>query len=105
MPTLQDKLSESLAVLKTIQDEGIVASQTKNMTRTHRECLAKSGFIVSHEGLLRKGGENRKIPIYLMKKLTGMCNKQIGGLFGGLSYSAVANAELADDEGNMGENG
>ena len=45
MPTLQDKLAESLAVLKKLQDEGIVAIQTKNITRTHRERLVKSGFI------------------------------------------------------------
>mgnify|MGYP000285957480 CR=1 FL=1 len=45
MPTLQDKLSESLAVLKKLQDDGIVAIQTKNMTRTHRERLVKNGFI------------------------------------------------------------
>ena len=45
MPTLQDKLLESLAVLKRLQDEGIVAIQTKNITRTHRERLVKSGFI------------------------------------------------------------
>jgi len=49
-----------------------------------------SNLKVSQEDLLRKGGENRKIAIYLMKKLTGMSNKQIGDLFGGLSYSAVA---------------
>ena len=45
---------------------------------------------VSREDLLRNKGENRKIAIYLMKKLTGMSNEQIGHLFGGLSYSAVA---------------
>ncbi len=45
MPTLQDKLAESLAVLKKLQDEGIVAIQTKNMTRTHRERLVKNEFI------------------------------------------------------------
>ncbi len=45
MPTLQDKLAESLAVLKKLQDDGIVAIQTRNMTRTHRERLVKSGFI------------------------------------------------------------
>ena len=45
MPTPQDKLAESLAVLKKLQDQGIVAIQTKNMTRTHRERLVKSGFI------------------------------------------------------------
>jgi hypothetical protein len=45
MPTLQDKLAQSLAVLKKLQDEGIVAIQTKHMTRTHRERLVKNGFI------------------------------------------------------------
>lgn len=45
MPTLQDKLAESLAVLKKLQDEGIVAIQTKSMARTHRERLFKNGFI------------------------------------------------------------
>ena len=45
MPTLQDKLAESLAVLKKLQDDGIVAIQTKNLTRTHRERLVKNGFI------------------------------------------------------------
>ena len=45
---------------------------------------------VSREDLLQKSGENKKIAIYLMKKLTGMSNKQIGHLFGGLSYSAVS---------------
>lgn len=45
MPTLQDKLAESLAVLKKLQDKGMVAIHTKNMTRTHRERLVKNGFI------------------------------------------------------------
>jgi hypothetical protein len=45
MPTLQDKLAESLAVLKKLQDEGVAAIQTRNMTRTHRERLLKNGFI------------------------------------------------------------
>ena len=45
MPTPQDKLAESLAVLKKLQDEGIIAIHTKNITRTHRERLARSGFI------------------------------------------------------------
>lgn len=45
MATLQDKLAESLAVLKKLQDEGIVAIHTKKMTRTHRERLLRNGFI------------------------------------------------------------
>ena len=45
MSNPQDKLAESLAVLKKLQDKGMVAIHTKNMTRTHRERLVKSGFI------------------------------------------------------------
>jgi len=41
----QDKLAQSLTVLKKLQDKGIVAIHTKNMTRTHRERLLKNGFI------------------------------------------------------------
>lgn len=45
MSTPQDKLAESLAVLKKLQDNGVIAINTKNITRTHRERLIKSGFI------------------------------------------------------------
>ena len=45
MATPQDKLAESLAVLKKLQNEGVVAIHTKNMTRTHRERLLRNGFI------------------------------------------------------------
>ena len=45
MATPQEKLAESLAALKKLQDDGTVAIYTKNMTRTHRERLLKNGFI------------------------------------------------------------
>ncbi|MEJ2156031.1 MAG: Fic family protein [Desulfobacteraceae bacterium] len=45
MPTPKDKLAQSLAVLKNLQDQGIVAIPARNMTRTHRERLLKNGFI------------------------------------------------------------
>lgn len=49
MPSPQEKLAQSLSFLKRLQDKtgGArgVAIQTKNMTRTHRERLLKSGFI------------------------------------------------------------
>lgn len=45
MATPFDKLAESLEVLKSIQDQGIIAIRTTNMTRTHRERLLKNGFI------------------------------------------------------------
>ena len=45
MATPQQKLAESLAVLKKLQDEGLVAIHSKTMTRTHRERLVNNGFI------------------------------------------------------------
>ncbi len=45
MATPSDKLAQSLEILKSIQDQGIVAIQTKSITRTHRERLLQNGFI------------------------------------------------------------
>ena len=45
MPTPADKLAQSLAALKTLQDAGIVAIKTGHLTRVHRERLLKQGFI------------------------------------------------------------
>jgi chromosomal replication initiation ATPase DnaA len=47
-------------------------------------------FNVSPDDVFKKRSEYRNIAIYLMKKFTGMTNRQIGQLFGDLSYSAVA---------------
>lgn len=45
MATPQEKLAESLAVLKKLQDKGIVAIHSSNITRTHRDRLVRNGFI------------------------------------------------------------
>jgi hypothetical protein len=45
MATPADKLAESLAVLKDLQDAGRVALRASDMTRTHRERLVKAGFL------------------------------------------------------------
>ncbi len=45
MLTPQDRLAQSLAVLKKLQERGTVAINTKDMTRTHRERLIRNGFI------------------------------------------------------------
>jgi hypothetical protein len=45
VPTLRDRLAGSLAVLKKLQNKGVVAIHTKDMTRTHRERLLSNGFI------------------------------------------------------------
>ncbi len=45
MPAPADKLAESLAILKELQDQGRVAIRTSDLTRTHRERLIATGFI------------------------------------------------------------
>lgn len=45
MAAPSEKLAQSLAVLKQIQDSGAIAIRASDMTRTHRERLLKNGFI------------------------------------------------------------
>lgn len=45
MATPADKLAESLAVLKTLRDQGRKALRSEDMGRTHRERLMRNGFI------------------------------------------------------------
>jgi hypothetical protein len=40
-----EKLAESLSALKELQDKGVVAIRTSQLSRTHRERLLKAGFI------------------------------------------------------------
>jgi hypothetical protein len=40
-----DKLADSLAVLKILQDQGRIAIRTSDLTRTHRQRLLATGFI------------------------------------------------------------
>lgn len=46
MTTPSEKLAASLAALKSLQDQRIVAIRAKYLTRTHRERLLKTGFII-----------------------------------------------------------
>lgn len=45
MATPPDKLAHSLRMLKELQDRGVKAIRSDNMTRTHRERLQRNGFI------------------------------------------------------------
>ena len=49
-------------------------------------------FQVARDALFENNDEYRNLAIYLMKRYTGMTNRQIGRLFGQVSYSAVAKA-------------
>lgn len=63
-------------------------------------------FKVSRDQIMRgNSGEAKKTAIYLMKKRSGSTNKEIGELFGDISYSAVAKShqrfseQINEDEG------
>lgn len=45
MASPANKLSESLEALKTLQGRGVVAIRSRDLSRTHRERLSKSGFL------------------------------------------------------------
>jgi len=45
MATPSEKLAESLEVLKELQDQGVVAIRSRDLSRTHRERLTKNGFL------------------------------------------------------------
>jgi Fic/DOC family len=45
MATPQEKLAESLEVLRDLQDRGVVAIRAADLKRLHRERLLKSGFL------------------------------------------------------------
>lgn len=45
MPSAAEKLASSLEELETLQSKGVVAIRSKDLSRTHRERLMKSGFL------------------------------------------------------------
>jgi len=45
MATPNEKLAESLEVLKVLQDQGLIAVQSSELSRVHRERLVKAGFL------------------------------------------------------------
>lgn len=45
MASPSEKLAESLGVLKELQDRGVVAIRSKELSRTHRERLIRNGFL------------------------------------------------------------
>ena len=45
MVSPHEKLAESLEVLRKLQERGVVAVRSSDLTRTHRERLVKNGFL------------------------------------------------------------
>ena len=67
-----------------------------------------AAFNTEIESLTGKGGGKntaKKVALYLIKRYTGLCNQEIGNLFGGMHYSAVTKAsvrletEMTQDKG------
>jgi len=55
--------------------------------------LVTGYFGSTAEALLKEKGAGRDLIIHLLKNKTGMTNREIGELVGGLSYSGVSRAE------------
>ena len=45
MASPHEKLADSLETLKTLQERGVVAVHSSDLTRTHRERLVRNGFL------------------------------------------------------------
>ena len=45
MITPSEKLAQSLEMLRSIQEQGILAIQARQLTRVHKERLVKNGFL------------------------------------------------------------
>ena len=45
MASPQEKLAESLQVLRELQEHGVIAIRSADLSRTHRERLVKNGFL------------------------------------------------------------
>lgn len=71
------EVSHRRALKKTLGAEAIIQ-------------VACSYFSLSRDDLLYGKGEARNIAIYLSKKYTGLTNREIGELFGKITYSAVS---------------
>ena len=85
-------------ILKKLNNDSLNKEEVSNrkvLKATSRkedilETISKHFNISEDEFLKANSGEIRKIAIYMIKKHTGITNKNIGELFKGISYSAVA---------------
>ncbi len=85
--------------LSRLKDDVIQKKKTSHRRQLHVALAPEqvidtiaSNFKVSPEQVLSDSGEYRNIAIHLMKKWTAITNKEIGELFEGLGFSAVAQA-------------
>jgi hypothetical protein len=84
-----------LGKLKNVDIDKAEISNRRQLKSIHKpeEIIKKTSlfFNVSREKVVNSGsGDYRAITIYLIKKYTGLTNKEIGNIFGNLSYSGVS---------------
>jgi len=92
----QQFIKDALSKLKeTIWQQEDIAQRRELLTAWRAEDIVgavSQYFDLSRDEFLADGKGGRDIAIYLLKSHAGMTNRQIGGLFGDISYSAVAKA-------------
>ncbi len=77
--------------VKRLEDEEIACRRQLRATRRMEGLIedVSSYFHVLPSKILEEKGIHRDVVIYFGKKYTGMTNREIGKIFGGLSYSGV----------------
>jgi putative transposase len=92
----QQFIKDALSKLKaTVWRQEDIAQRRELLTAWRAEDImgtVAQYFDLSLDEFLADGKAGRDIAIYLLKSHAGMTNRQIGGLFGGISYSAVTKA-------------
>jgi putative transposase len=92
----QQFIKDALSKLKeTVWRQEDIAQRRELLTAWRAEDImgtVAQYFDLSLDEFLADGKAGRYIAIYLLKSHAGMTNRQIGGLFGDISYSAVAKA-------------
>ncbi|MGA1840563.1 MAG: transposase [bacterium] len=93
---LGDKAFIKMAIQR-LKGMNMLKGDTPRLTDPHTVCDSDSFidricsyFEKSRDDLFNEKGERRNIALYLVKKYTSLSNKEIGYLFGNISYSAVA---------------
>ncbi|MEZ4579161.1 MAG: Fic family protein [Desulfobacterales bacterium] len=85
MATPHEKLGQSLEILKKLQEQGKVAIRSKELTRTHRECLVKNGFlqqVISYWYILSLTGREVWELVHSMAPLWDFCAAYLNVRFG-----------------------
>jgi hypothetical protein len=81
MASPHEKLAKSLKALRALQDHGVVAVRSGDLTRTHRERLVKNGFLQGvMKGWTRPWERGRHGTHNSGASMQSICRSVLGGI-------------------------